>query len=55
MDVNVEDDNSITPLDLVLALNLKPDNPAREEIIDLFREYAPELVLEQFCTQEPRV
>jgi len=53
VDVNVEDNNGITPLDLVLALNLKPDNPAREEIIDLFREYAPDLVMEKWCTTGP--
>jgi len=37
-----------TPLDLCVGL-LPTDNPHREEIIDLFREYAPELVMERFC------
>jgi len=40
-----------TPLEF--ALDLRPDNPAREEIIDLFREYAPELVMEAYCTMSP--
>jgi len=41
-----------TPLDLVLN-NLTPDNPAREEILDLFRQYAPEMVMEAYCMQSP--
>jgi ankyrin repeat protein len=42
-----------TPLDY---LRQKPvTNPAREEIMDLFRQYAPELVMEAYCTQGPRV
>lgn len=40
-----------TPLDL--ALNLETDHPYREEIIDLFREHAPEAVMETWCAQAP--
>jgi len=43
-----------TALDCALE-DLGPANPARETIIDLFREYAPELVFEKFCTGEPRL
>jgi len=32
------------------AMSLPPDNPAREEIIELFREYAPSLVMKTWCT-----
>jgi hypothetical protein len=32
-----------------MVLQLSPENPAREEILDLFREYAPETVMEGFC------
>ena len=39
-----------TPLDLTL---LKTDDPQREEIIELFRQYAPEMVMETYCTQSP--
>jgi len=38
-----------TPLHL--AMDLPPDHPAREEVLDLFREYAPEAVMEAYCTQ----
>jgi len=41
-----------TALDCALN-DLAPDNPHREEIIDLFREYDPELVMEAFCTRGP--
>jgi len=34
------------------AMRLPPSNPAREEILDLFREFHPELVMEAYCTQE---
>jgi len=40
-----------TPLDR--ALRLKTDDPHREEIIDLFRKHAPDLVMETWCTQSP--
>jgi ankyrin repeat protein len=46
-DANTRNMTGSTPLDMVLQLS--PDNPAREEILDLFREYAPEAVLEKFC------
>lgn len=51
VDVNVRNDDSRTPLDLVL--NLKTDDPSREQLIDLFRQYAPDLVMEVWCTQGP--
>jgi len=31
------------------------ENPAREEIIDLFREYASEMVMEAYCTTEMKL
>jgi len=34
---------------------LSQNIPAREEIIDLFREHAPDLVMEAFCTMEQRL
>lgn len=30
-----------------------PDHPAREELLDLFREYTPEIVMEAYCSQSP--
>ena len=36
------------PFDAVLKL--KEDNPAREELIELFQEYAPDIVFGKFCT-----
>ena len=40
-----------TPLDY---LRQKPvTNPAREEILDLFRQYAPEQVVEAYCSPGP--
>lgn len=47
-DVNARDEADWTPLDM--ALNLEADNPAREEILDLFREHHPDLVMEAWCT-----
>jgi hypothetical protein len=41
------DDNVSTALDL--ATDLSVNNPAREEIINLFRQHAPELVMEAWC------
>ncbi len=32
-------------------MSLPKDNPAREEILDLFREHHPELVMEAYCKQ----
>jgi len=49
-DVNARGESGRSPLDL--ALELPTDNPAREEILDLFRQYAPEQVMEAYCTQE---
>jgi len=51
-DPNARSKRGLTPLDL--AMKLRPDNPHREEIIDLFREHHPELVFERFC-QGPRL
>jgi len=49
-DPNVKDDVGCYPLDAVLSFPLPL--PAREEIIDLFRQYAPEQVMERFCQTE---
>lgn len=38
----------ISPLEAVLRL--EEGNPARQELIELFQEYAPELVFGKFCT-----
>jgi len=38
------------PNTVEIAMQLPHTDPAREEIIGLFREYAPELVLEAYCT-----
>lgn len=35
------------------ALSLPPDHLAREKILDLFREHAPDAVMEAYCTQSP--
>lgn len=45
--------NSAGPTGIDLALELPPDNPAREEILDLFREHAPEMVMERYCSPGP--
>ncbi len=45
-----KDNEGFTPLSYVLPL--PPDHPAREELIDLFREYAPGAVMAAWCTQE---
>ena len=50
-DVNMRDEDGNTPLDQALSEDAHPFH--REEIIDLFREYAPEAVLEKFCTSAP--
>ena len=47
----VDNNFGLTPLDA--AIDIPEDDPHREEIIDLFRQYAPELVMEAFCTQGP--
>jgi len=49
-EANVRDTENHAPLDLASG----PENPAREEILDLFREYAPEAVMEAYCTQSPQ-
>jgi hypothetical protein len=53
LDVNIRDNWGKSPLDL--ALRLSTSSPAREEILDLFREHVPELVMEKFCTQGPQI
>jgi len=40
-----------TPLDY--AMKLSPFHPRREEIIDLFRQHHPEMVMEAFCAMSP--
>ena len=48
-DPNAPDGGGITPFEQVIAL---PDShPVRERLLDLFREHAPDLVMERFCTQ----
>ncbi len=48
-DVDVKDMFDDIPL---LAARDLPPGDTREEIIDLFREYAPELVMEAYCKQD---
>ena len=50
-DVNARDNNGRTPLDIVVEL--RPNHPLREELLELFRELAPEAVFEKFCTASP--
>jgi len=45
----VRGSDEMTPVGFVLEM--KPDHPSREELLDLFREYAPEAVMEAWCTQ----
>jgi len=35
--------------------SLPQNDPIREEILDLFREFHPDLVMETFCTMEQRI
>lgn len=49
-DVNARGDRGLTPLDV--AACIPEDNPAREEIIDLFREFHPDLVMEAYCSRD---
>jgi len=52
-DPNARDKQGQTPLDDLLK---RPVNDSsRESILDLFREYTPEAVMERFCTQCPGV
>jgi len=51
--VEARGSDGYSPLELVLGI-LRSDNPAREELIELFREYAPDLVMEQFCARGPQ-
>jgi len=46
-DPNILDERGFGPLDR--AMVMKIGDPIREEIIDLFRQHAPELVMEAFC------
>ena len=52
-DVNVRNYDGETPLDLVIRFGDNWRTSTRESFIDLFRRYAPELVMETFCTREP--
>lgn len=38
-----------TPLDMAMEC---PRGDTREQILDLFREYAPDMVMETWCTQQ---
>ncbi|NLT24414.1 MAG: ankyrin repeat domain-containing protein [Syntrophorhabdus sp.] len=50
-DASARNQERWTPLDY---LRQKPvTNPAREEILDLFREHAPEMVMERYCSPGP--
>jgi len=50
-DPRAKDRSGTTPFDDVFVLDR--DNPAKEEILDLFRQYAPDLVMERYCTTGP--
>jgi len=52
-DVNAQDDYGRGPLDRIMIM--QDDDPAREEILDLFREFHPDLVMEAYCSQNPGV
>jgi cytohesin len=43
------DKDEMTPVGFVLEI--KPDHPAREELLDRFREDAPGAVMEAYCSQ----
>jgi len=51
-DVNARNKEDKSPLDMVVG-RLHND-PIREQLLDLFREYAPDLVMEAWCTMEVR-
>lgn len=42
--------DGVTPLDWALY-ELRSDNPARETILDWYREHHPEMVMERYCTK----
>ncbi len=50
-EVGIKDAIDDTALDKILRF--PPDDTAREEILDLFRQYAPEQVMEVYCTSGP--
>jgi len=50
-DPGISNNSAFTPLDA--AMDIPENNPHREEILDLFREYAPNLVMEKFCSSGP--
>ncbi|MBP7526703.1 MAG: ankyrin repeat domain-containing protein [Syntrophorhabdaceae bacterium] len=52
-DPSVPDHGGWTPLRH--AMDLDGDSSCREEIIDLFRQYAPEQVMEAYCTRGPQL
>ncbi len=51
-DPNARNKENKSPLDVVVGC-LHYD-PTREEILDLFREFHPDLVMEAYCTMEVR-
>ena len=52
-EVDARDKDGLTPLEL--ALQRPTDDPKREEIVDLFREFCPQAVMEKFCTAGPQL
>ena len=63
-DLNARDKDGNTLLDLVVGFDPENDEYGdnediaemdREAIIDRYREFHPELVMEKFCTVEPRL
>jgi len=49
-DANVRDSRDRTPLDRVIELH---SGDTRERLLDLFREFRPDLVMEAYCTKGP--
>jgi hypothetical protein len=45
--------NALDETALDKILRFPADQPSREDILDLFREYAPDLVMEAYCSQDP--
>ncbi len=52
-DVNIRDALEETALDKILRWPI--EQPSREEILDLFRQYAPEQVMEAYCAPGLRI
>lgn len=51
-DASAKNEEDKSPLDMIVG-RLHYD-PIREEVLGLFREFHPDLVMEQFCTMEVR-